>query len=107
MLTRSGTLILGWTDAGGADGVNELRAALRTAFPGATHRQPAIIHTTLFRIVSPEALPADAIAAIGAECQRWTERLAGAVLAPRSLWFVNELQFSTIEGEREILALAS
>jgi hypothetical protein len=106
VLTRSGTLILCWTDAGGGgDGVNGLRAALRTAFPGATSRQPQIIHTTLFRIVSPEQLPAETIAAIDAECSRWTERLAGAVMAPRALWFVNEKQFSTIEGDREVLPL--
>ena len=36
----------------------------------------------------------------------WTARLRGTRYSPRHLWFIREHEFSTISGEREVLALA-
>ena len=81
--------------------MGRLRAALRGALPGATGRQPNIIHTSLLRVVdaAQEQLPAEAVAAVDAACAAWTAQLAGATLAPAAAWFVNEAVFSTVEGD--------
>ncbi|GBF98403.1 hypothetical protein Rsub_10468 [Raphidocelis subcapitata] len=106
LLARSGTLLLTWTDpTPGATAA--LRRALLEAFPGApAARQPDIIHSSLFRILTPAQLGPEAMAAIAAEAARWTERVRGTVLTCDELWYVVESEFSTIRGERTPMPMA-
>eukprot|EP00198_Chlamydomonas_reinhardtii_P012572 XP_001701909.1 predicted protein [Chlamydomonas reinhardtii] len=68
--------------------------------------QATIIHSSLLRIVSSTPLGRQAVAAISEACKSWTARLRGTRYSPRHLWFIREHEFSTISGEREVLALA-
>jgi hypothetical protein len=101
VMTSGGTLLITWLDASGR--MVPLRRRMREAFPGACDSQAATIHTTLFRVLTPQQLEPAAVEAIGRQCEELTARFKGAVLRPSSAWFVNEVEFSTINGERERL----
>lgn len=58
VLTRQGTLLLTWLDPSGT--LAQLRSALKITFPGASSRQPNIIHTSLLRIVAAPCSGGDA-----------------------------------------------
>jgi hypothetical protein len=106
LLARSGVLLLCWRDISG--GVAALRARLRAAFPGACSRQSDIVHSTLFRLLSTPGgapLTAPAAAALEAACERATAALRGTRLTVRLLWWVEEQEFSSIEGDRLPLPL--
>lgn len=96
LLARSGVLLLTWTDPTGALG--KLRRQLHHTFPGACSKQSNIIHTSLFRVVETplseaaaaaeqatgasqqqhsSQLSVEAVAAITAACERWTEKVGG------------------------------
>lgn len=77
----------------------------QAAFPGASSKQSKIAHTTLCRITSDSPLPSDVVSSVDAMCERWTAKLQGMRVVPDYLWWVIERQFSTIEGERELLRL--
>ncbi|PNW86371.1 hypothetical protein CHLRE_02g083850v5 [Chlamydomonas reinhardtii] len=102
----TGVLLLTWTEVGSGAVVSGLRHRLRDAFPGASTKQATIIHSSLLRIVSSTPLGRQAVAAISEACKSWTARLRGTRYSPRHLWFIREHEFSTISGEREVLALA-
>lgn len=99
-------LLITWTEVGESNVLPDLRRRLREAFPGASSKQSTIIHSSLLRILSPTPLGAEAVSAISAACERWTEKLRGKLYSPRTLWFIREMEFSTINGEREVLTLA-
>ena len=107
LLARSGTLLLTWTDPTGE--VSHLRHQLVTRLPGATSRQATIIHTSLARIVTPEALPSDVVQRIAAAAEKWTQVVRGqqqqqqqqqVVFVPDHAWWVIEEEFSTVVGNR-------
>ncbi|KAG2446741.1 hypothetical protein HYH02_008302 [Chlamydomonas schloesseri] len=101
----TGVLLLTWTEVGSGAVISGLRHRLRDAFPGASTKQATIIHSSLLRIVSSTPLGKEAVAAISESCKNWTARLRGTRYSPRHLWFIREHEFSTISGEREVLAL--
>ncbi len=55
--------------------------------------------------MSTKPLGREGVVAISEACRRWTAKLRGTVYKPKTLWFVREHEFSTIEGEREVLTL--
>ncbi|GFH19403.1 uncharacterized protein HaLaN_16345 [Haematococcus lacustris] len=102
VLARTGTLLMTWRDETGA--VTGLRQALRRTFPGACAKQANIIHTSLLRILGPAQLPRETIAAIVALCDKLTAKLAHHTqLAPSALWFIDETEFSTVVGDKQLL----
>ncbi|GLC33614.1 hypothetical protein PLESTM_000092000 [Pleodorina starrii] len=101
----TGVLLLTWTEVGDSSVVSDLRRRLREAFPGASTKQATIIHSSLLRVMSPGPLGREAVAAISEACRRWTAKLRGTRYSPRTLWFIRETEFSTIEGDREVLTL--
>ncbi|KAI8468823.1 MAG: hypothetical protein J3K34DRAFT_295501 [Monoraphidium minutum] len=104
VMAPTGTLLLTWTNLDGR--VTSFRRAMAREFPGASDRQAVIIHTTVLRVMTPRQLPAAAAGAVRAECARWTRKLRGTRVTPSSFWYVNEVQFSTIRGERMRFPLA-
>mmetsp|Transcript_13786 Transcript_13786/g.29733 ORF Transcript_13786/g.29733 Transcript_13786/m.29733 type:complete len:359 (-) Transcript_13786:849-1925(-) len=104
VMANSGTLLITWTDPSGY--VEDLRQRLKTAFPGATSKQASIIHTSLMRIVDSEQLTPGVVAAVGAKCKEWTDKLRGKIYTPPALWWVVENEFSTINGDRTRLLFA-
>lgn len=79
---------------------------VQETFSGASSKQSTIVHTTLCRIVSDKQLPGDVITNIDKLCAFWTQKLEGRQFSPSCLWWIIEKQFSTIEGDREIMQLA-
>lgn len=69
------------------------------------HSQATIVHSSLLRIMTAKPLGPDAVAAVSEACRRWTAKLRGTRYSPRTLWFIREAEFSTIEGDREVLML--
>ncbi|EFJ45201.1 hypothetical protein VOLCADRAFT_106011 [Volvox carteri f. nagariensis] len=127
----TGVLLLTWTEVGQGAVVSDLRRRLREAFPGASTKQTlprsthnkvrtppknslsptkifvkaTIIHSSLLRIVSSRPLGPAAVDAVSEACRHWTAKLRGTLYTPRTLWFIREMEFSTIEGDREVLTL--
>lgn len=74
LLASSGTLLLTWTDPAGA--VDDVRRLCHERFPGASAKQPNIIHTSLFRILTARQLDRDVIEAVHQACGRWTDQVS-------------------------------
>jgi hypothetical protein len=70
-----------------------------------TIQQPKIIHTSLFRIVSPVSLDEYTRQGIDEVCKKWTAQLRGTEWTANEMWLVYETHFSTIDGERFVLSL--
>jgi hypothetical protein len=99
LFARSGTLLVTWTEVhsaaanssssdsstGGGGGILALRQRLRTAFPGASARQPQIIHSSLLRVLSPRQLDAATVKALSDEAERWTQKVRPASLQMASM----------------------
>jgi hypothetical protein len=51
LLARSGTVLLAWVEEEQQGAMAELRAALRREMPGASPKQPDIMHTTVLRLL--------------------------------------------------------
>jgi hypothetical protein len=83
VLAKSGTLLLTWADPHGS--VTELRRRLRANFPGASSKQPVIVHSSLWRIVGPAGAPLGeaAVRALSDEAQRWTDKVCDWLLFRR------------------------
>lgn len=127
VMTDSGTLLMTWVDHTGR--LELLRKRLRLTFPGgastahalhcpqtltlwiqragATRSQAWIIHTSLFRVLTPVVFEATTRADIQRVCDDWTYKLAGTTWTPAYLWYILENEFSTIEGLRHVLPLAA
>ncbi|KIZ03842.1 hypothetical protein MNEG_4120 [Monoraphidium neglectum] len=59
------------------------------------------------RVLTARQLPRAAAEAIRSECERWTQKLRGTRATPLAFWYVNEAQFSTVQGERMRFSLAA
>ena len=70
-----------------------------------TIKQPDIIHTSLFRVISPANPDEYTRQGIADVCNKWTAKLRGTEWTARHLWLVYETEFSTINGERHVLDL--
>ncbi|KAK9851129.1 hypothetical protein WJX84_011658 [Apatococcus fuscideae] len=99
VFASSGTLLLCSTDPSGT--LNQIRSELRAAFPGRPTKQAGIAHTTLLRLMTPEQLPPECIAAIQEICHRHTASLKGLKISVDQLWYIIEEVFSTIEGPQQ------
>jgi hypothetical protein len=102
VLAKSGTLLLLLTEEGGAGRVAALRAAAAAAFPGTAVRQPAIMHVTLARVLSP-LTPAET-GAVAAAVAGAAGGVAGARFVPGCVSHVCEATFATVAGARVDLA---
>ena len=67
--------------------------------------QPDIIHTSLFRVLTPFNPDEYTRQGIDAVCERWTDKLRGKQWTAKHVWFVYETVFSTIDGERHVMDL--
>jgi len=105
VFTRTGTLLVLWTERGGEQ-VATLRAAARHHLPGAPAKQPDILHSTLVRVLTAEQMGEPARADVAAFCERATAELRGQTLHVRDLWYVQEFLYSCIEGETTRVRLA-
>jgi hypothetical protein len=103
LMANSGTLLITWLDTSGW--LRHLRQQLHRAFPGACTSQATIVHTSLFRVLTPQQLPRDTISAISQECDRLTAQLRGTTWQPSRVWYVNEREFSTIIGDKHVMEL--
>ena len=99
VFASSGTLLLCSTDPSGT--LDQIRSELRAAFPGRPTKQAGIAHTTLLRLMTPEQLPPECIAAIQEICHRHTASLKGIKISVDQLWYIIEEVFSTIEGPQQ------
>ena len=103
-LVKSGALLLLFRDPNGD--LARFRNALRTAFPSAPAKQPAIAHCTLLRAFpeTSDALTSGssgrALADAKALCARWTARVRGTRVRVDRAWLVREERFSSIDGAR-------
>eukprot|EP01025_Chloroclados_australasicus_P000247 TRINITY_DN10118_c0_g1_i1.p1 TRINITY_DN10118_c0_g1~~TRINITY_DN10118_c0_g1_i1.p1 ORF type:complete len:202 (+),score=22.71 TRINITY_DN10118_c0_g1_i1:25-606(+) len=104
-LADTGSLVMAWSDAGGL--VEKLRSKYIAKFPGAPSKQAGIIHTTLMRILTPSSIDEHVRSDIMRICDKWTKKLAGRTWTPENVWLVYETEFSTIEGERHVMPLAT
>lgn len=98
LLADSGTLLLCSVEHTGH--LARLRARLRAAFAGGPPRQSTIVHASIARVLTPEKLTPEALAAVRAVCERWTQKLAGARFSPPALHHIQETTFTTVEGPR-------
>ena len=98
-LARSGALLLLLTEAGGDGRVSALRSAAATTFPGCGVRQPAIMHVTLGRVLTP-LTPAAEVAAVAAAIAPASAAVAGVQCTPRAVSHVCEETFATVAGPR-------
>ena len=78
-----------------------------TGLAGAPSKQPAIIHTTLLRMLSPQQLGAEQRQAISAHCGKLTAQLTGRKLICRSLWWLIEESYATVQGHTKQYALSA
>ncbi len=103
-LVKSGALLLLFRDPNGD--LARFRNALRTEFPSAPAKQPAIAHCTLLRAFpeTSDALTSGssgrALADAKALCARWTARVRGTRVRVDRAWLVREERFSSIDGAR-------
>ena len=103
-LVKSGALLLLFRDPNGD--LARFRDALRTEFPSAPAKQPAIAHCTLLRAFpeTSDALTSGssgrALADAKALCARWTARVRGTRVRVDRAWLVREERFSSIDGAR-------
>ena len=97
-LARSGALLLLLTEAGGDGRVAALRAAAATTFPGCGVRQPAIMHVTLGRVLTP--LTAADVLAVANAVAPASAAAAGVECTPRAVSHVCEETFATVAGPR-------
>lgn len=98
LMAETGTLLLTWTDPCGA--VSQMRKDLVSSFPGKPTSQAKIIHTSLLRVLSPDAIDKSTISSITSICDDWSARWKNKVFNPRETWFVYEETFSIINGPR-------
>ncbi len=94
IMADSGVLLLCWLDPKGA--VSELRARLRTAFPGAPPKQASILHTTLLRILTPAPLDRSVRNAIATECAAFSQSFRTARVNVTSLWYIPDSEAATV-----------
>jgi hypothetical protein len=71
----------------------------------ASIQQPTIIHTSLFRMLSPANPDTYTRARIADVCAKWTAKLRGTEWVARHVWMVYETEFSTIKGEWHVMNL--
>jgi hypothetical protein len=124
MMTRSGTLLIGWTDPSGQ--LARLRNHLGVTFQGASSKQSNIIHTSLLRVVAlPQQqkqqqqqqgqgqqqqqqqqqedlgqFPAPVLASLSDMCELLTQRYRGMRMHVGQVHWVVEEQFSTVQGPK-------
>jgi hypothetical protein len=89
-------------------GVDLLRQAAQEKLPFVSKKSPrAIIHTTLARVLSPDALDEAALTRVREACQRISQQLASAanVFVISKLWYVDESHFIRPAGHTTSISL--
>lgn len=100
LFTTDGTLILALVDSDGY--FERLRSAHRKAFPGATKRQPQIIHITLARVLTHFKFSKHTILTVSDVCWKYTQKMKGKYFYPTSIWYVQEDEYGTVNGDVNI-----
>jgi phage-related protein len=99
VFTDTGTLLMTWTDPSGR--VEAIRQQCRGKFPGALNiKQPAILHTSLLRLLSGKPLDDYIRQKIVSTCEKWSAKCRGSQWQPNCAWYVIEKEFSTLEGHK-------
>lgn len=98
LMAETGTLLVTWVDPSG--GISELRRNLVNSFPGKPISQAKIIHTSVLRVLSPDAIDELTINRISKVCDDWSTFWKNKLFHPRDTWFVFEETFSIINGPR-------
>lgn len=97
-MADSGTLVLTWTDPCGE--ISLLRKQLSMSFPGKPTPQSNIIHSSVIRVLSPEAIDSSVIRKIANICEEWSALWKGTVYHPHKAWYVYEETFGIVIGPR-------
>lgn len=98
LVADSGTILLCCVESSSYCSIFNLRKTLRHAFPGGPERQSTIYHASLGRIVRPQQLTEAVRVEIQRVCDRWTEQLRGLEIHAKELHYVQEEQFTTVQG---------
>ena len=105
VFANSGTLLLCCVDHSG--NLAGLRQRARETFKGAAARQSSIMHVTLGRILTAEALPEPVAASISEAAAKWSAQVKGMRWKPDALTHVIEEAFSTVAGRHTPLPLST
>ncbi|CAK4825996.1 unnamed protein product [Aphanomyces euteiches] len=97
VIASSGSIVMLFEDP--EDGIERIRDQARSAFPSMPKKQPAIIHSTLARVLSPSMTRED-LAAIQDKCHELTTRLKGYQAPISSMWYVEETHFFSAQSGR-------
>ncbi|KAH9127595.1 hypothetical protein LEN26_001383 [Aphanomyces euteiches] len=97
VIASSGSIVMLFEDP--EDGIERIRNQARSAFPSMPKKQPAIIHSTLARMLSPSMTRED-LAAIQDKCHELTTRLKGYQAPISSMWYVEETHFFSAQSGR-------
>ena len=96
VFANSGTLLLCCVERSG--NLAGFRQRTKATFPGASARQSSIMHVTLGRVLTAEALTEASVASISEAAAKWSARVRGMRWQPGGLTHVVETAFSTVAG---------
>ncbi|KAG2783428.1 hypothetical protein Pcac1_g6692 [Phytophthora cactorum] len=89
-------------------GVDLLRQAAQKTFPFVSKKSPnSIIHTTLVRLMSPDAFDEAALTRVREACQRISQQLTNSATSfvVDKLWYVDESHFIRPTGHTTTVSL--